>query len=122
MLQKLLTGSLGIYLYVLSATAAHAMLMDYTFDVSFDGGPLSGETFTGSFTVDEFTGSGLERFAPSGSPDPDNTGILVSLEILIDGNTFTMADAFDFPETPIVDTLDGTVIGMFFRVYAEACG
>ena len=25
-----------------------------------------------------------------------------------------MADAFDFPETPIVDTLDGTVIGMFF--------
>ena len=114
MLQKLFAGSLGIYLYALSATAAHAMLMDFTFDVTFDGGTLIGETYDGSFTVDGFTGSGLERFVPAGSAEDDATGELISLEIEIDGNTFTMADAFDFPETPIVDTLDGTVIGMFF--------
>ena len=91
------------------ASAAAQATMKFTFDVTFDEGPLDGDTFTGSFTLNGFTGSGLEVFLPPGSSEPGGTGKLLAFEIEVDGNVFTMRDDVEFRDLPMIEAEDGMI-------------
>lgn len=91
------------------ASAAAQATMKFTFDVTFNDGPLDGDTFTGSFTLNGFTGSGLEVFLPPGSSEPGGTGKLLAFEIEVDGNVFTMSDDTEFRDLPMIEAEEGMI-------------
>jgi len=114
MLQRLQATSLGVVLYVLSASASHAMLVSFTFDVELDEGPDAGLTFSGKFTLDEFTGSGVEVFRPEGA-DEEATGIVTEFEVLVFSH-----DTFRSPNYPLISAVDGEIIVIDF--YGDVFG
>jgi hypothetical protein len=89
-----------------------AQALDYGFDLVFSTGPLSGQSFPGSITVDpslgtdDSTAPGAKRFDP-------NTGFL-SFDATVDGFSFALADDNDFPFFPItvVTMIDGTILDL----------
>ena len=104
MLQKIKTDGLAIALYVLSAPAAQAMLIDFEFDVCFAAGDLIGQTFTGTVILDGVTGSGIETFTPVVRAGGRQ---LVDLHIDILGDVFNAADDDRYPNFPVVRFFDG---------------
>lgn len=108
MKHKILSGILVCILYVMNSTVVQAKTM-FTFDVTFNDGPLDSDTFTGSFALNGFTGSGFELFAPPGSSESGVTGKLLAFEIEVDGNVFTMRDDVEFRDLPIIEAEGGVI-------------
>ena len=94
--------ALAAFAMSLAAQAAPATIV---FELSFDTGDLAGQSFAGSITVDEFTGSGSESFDPNGPAGSQ----LLGFDITIGGVNFT---ASDDPSTgsPIFSFTDGRLV------------
>ncbi|WP_290652197.1 PEP-CTERM sorting domain-containing protein [Aquisalimonas sp.] len=105
-----LAMALGMALGIGASQVAHAVPIVYGFDIDFDEGPLIGNAFSGTFSIDgdAFTRVGTETFTPDGSEN----GELLSFDITIAGDAFTMEDDGDFPEYPAVIFSHGLFEGM----------
>ena len=117
MLQKLKMCSVVFALWAIGTSVAHAMLMDFEFDVTFDTGPLMTQEFTGTFTLDGYTGTGNEKFAPAGSTLLGLTGTLTAFNIGIDVATFTLADDRRFPDFPEIQFTAGKLTVMDYMTW-----
>ena len=84
--------------------------MDYSVDIDWTSGGLSGTSSTIFLTLDELTSTGIESFTPDGGAG----GALVSFEVTFDGLTFTAADDIVFPTYPYVQFVDGVVDELAF--------
>ena len=106
--------SMGLVLYALGTSVVHAMLMDFEFDVTFDSGPLSGNTYTGEFTLGGYTGAGVEEFDQLGSADPTRTVDAFAIEI--EGSRFDLQNTFGpYPSAhPIILFSDGVLQDMSY--------
>jgi hypothetical protein len=99
---------------LLIANSASAGLL-FNVDGQFDGGPLTGDAFSGSFEIDEtlFTGVGIEDFGPVGGRIfPQG---LLSLNFLINGTAFAMVHETLFPDYPAVRFIDGQFDAMGYE-------
>jgi hypothetical protein len=85
------------------------MLVDFTFDVTLDTGDYAGETFTGTFTLDGFTGSGMEEFRPEGSVS-GATGTIRAFDIL----GMEAGDDDRYPDYPLISAYDGDITVMSY--------
>ena len=83
------------------ATSSWAVPMYYEFDLIFTEGPLIGNSYTVDVTLDGVTGVAGEIFKP-------NAGLL-GLSTTIDGKTFDMFDDIDFPDSPEIRLLNGSL-------------
>lgn len=111
MLQTLKSTILLIALFVMNTSAAHAMLIDFEFDLT-----LNGSSETGSFTLDNFTGTGQEKFDPQGPPaTADATGIVTAFQVSHSGIDFTLLDDKDYPESPVIESLDGLINSIIYE-------
>lgn len=79
--------------------------MDYSVDIDWTSGGLSGTSSTIFLTLDELTSTGIESFTPDGGAG----GALVSFEVTFDGITFSATDDLSFPLAPFVQ-FDGGVL------------
>lgn len=75
---RLIASILGSALLFCAAIPAHAVAM-FEFDLWFDTGPLSPNTITGTFSVDQFAGVGSEAYYPDGPSG--NSYIRVSRQV-----------------------------------------
>ncbi len=92
--------------------AAQALPLGFDFEIELTSGALSGNTYTGTFVIDDaaFFGSGDEAFNPNGSAG----GTLLSLGITVDGIAFSAADDIAFGTYPFVRFFDGVGTYMNF--------
>lgn len=92
--------------------AALGVEVSEEFTITFETGPLEGESFTGLITIDDmnFTRVGLEAFSPNGDFD----GQLVSFDIAIGDVIFGIEDDVDFPGFPIVEFFEGELARIDF--------
>ena len=101
-MNKKLVGLLaGLVFYGLGVSSAYAVAT-FTFDVEFDSGPEAGNTYTGSFSLEGYEGTGSEAFVPNGVVKK-----LLSFDLVIDGLTFSISDDIDYPLGPFVVFTDG---------------
>ena len=111
MLSKLKPSTLLIALLLLNTSAAHAMLIDFEFHLTLDG-----SSETGSFTLDNFVGIGQEMFDPQGPPaTTDATGKVTALQVSHSGIIFTLLDDKDYPESPVIESLDGLINSILYE-------
>jgi len=101
----LLTG-IALTFGTVYAETAEAAVLNYDFSVNVNSGSLSGQTFLGSFTVDDskLTGVGTERLNPS------NNGLSVSLNF--NGTSLTSASDTGYPNFPFVEFDNGSLVGL----------
>ena len=103
MMKKFSACSIALALYVLSTSGVQATLMDFKFDLTFSSGLLSGQVITGEFTVDGYTGTGLEVFCPAGSNQCGAAaGSLTAFNVVIEGFTFDMTIEDLYPDYPVI--------------------
>lgn len=95
-------------LYFCVSIPSHAAAI-FEFDLMFSSGPVSGNTYTGLFSVDSFEGTGLEGYAPEGTSLPIS-GTLLSLAVTIEGVEFNMEQDVEFPDAPTVGFFDGNLV------------
>lgn len=97
---------------LLHATSSWAMLIDYTFQLDWSTGTLSGTSSTVFVTLDGVAGAGVELFTPTAS----GSRVLEAFQTTIDGVLFSMEDDPDYPFFPQLELTDGaltTVVGCF---------
>jgi hypothetical protein len=101
----LLTG-LTLAASTIHTDIAEAATLAYNFSVDVTSGTLAGQTFSGSFFVDnsKLTGIGTERLNPS------NNGLSISFNF--NGTSLTAADDGNYPNLPFVEFDNGSLIGL----------
>lgn len=112
-MRKLSAGLLVLMLLIPAARAESAPIaFDFTLD--FSSGPLAGQSFQGTVTVEssDCTASGG---LCDGLFDPDGPLDLLSFSATVDGVTFTAADDVSFPDFPVVTFSNGVHRGYQFR-------
>jgi hypothetical protein len=111
MLQKLKSIILLIALFLMNTSTAHAMLIDFEFDLT-----LNGSSETGSFTLDNFTGIGQEKFDPQGPPaTADATGKVTAFQVSHSGIDFTLLDDKDYPDSPVIESFAGVINSILYE-------
>lgn len=101
---RVLASLLGSFWLLCLAAPAHAIAI-FSFDVTFDDGDLSGNTYTGSLTTD----SAADGFyTPDGSID----GTLLSFDLTIDGIAFDETDDPSYDSRPLVGLNAGNISSM----------
>jgi hypothetical protein len=87
------------------ASSAYTTPMDYTFDVEFTSGSLSGTTVPVFVTLDSLSGVSVETFTPNGA-----TGsVLLAFDFTFGADTFSMIDDFLYPSEPTVGFTNGVL-------------
>lgn len=89
------------------SASSWAMPMDYTFDVIFVTGPLSGQTETVFVTLDGVTGKGAESFSPT-------TG-LQAFDFTFGSQTFNITDDIAFDVFPLIQLTEGTLATVIYQ-------
>lgn len=97
------------------AGALPTQALDFGFDLVFTSGPLNGQSFPGSITVDPDNGM-IDGFTPGALRfDPDHG--FEAFNVTVDGVSFTISDDIDFapgsgfPST-VVMTLTGIILAL----------
>jgi hypothetical protein len=101
-------ATLFCVLAVMSKVAV-AVPMDYTFDVNFTSGPLSGVTETVFVTIDGVTGAGLEIFRPDSASKP-----ILAFDFMFGGVAYSMTDDFGYPSFPQLRTDAGSLTSVYY--------
>lgn len=94
----------------LTAVPVRATIVTYNFTVKPTAGPLSGNTYLGSFSYDDsgLTGSGHQELHPIDG--------LLSVTFDFEGTTYVASDDGDFPFFPEVTLQDHALQGLSFFV------
>ena len=95
---------LGCALSFFAAIPAQAV-PTFEFDLTFASGPLAPSTYTGTFSVDAFTGVGVEQY----SPDGPSMSKLLSFDVDVDGVVFSMEDDISYPIFPSISFVAGVI-------------
>jgi hypothetical protein len=103
---------LPIVLLLVPALRADAEPIFYDFTVAFTSGPLVGQSFDGSFSVEGLV-------CPGGVCDgffrPGSGHQLLSFDITIDGESFQATDDVGYPFTPVVEFNDNVIQRLEFQ-------
>jgi hypothetical protein len=114
---KLLRKVTAVCVLAFMSKVAVAMPMDYTFEVNFIGGPLSGVTETVFVTIDGVTGAGIEDFFPTSLTRP-----MLSFDFMFGGVAFAMTDEVDYPSFPLLRLTAGILTGVDYTAQVSEGG
>lgn len=100
------TVLLLLALLVAPLGGAHAAPISFGFSLEFTDGPLDGQTFAGTFSVDgdDCAGPCSGRFAPNTA-----SATLLSFDVTVGGASFDIEDDRDYPDLPIVELSNDVV-------------
>ena len=77
----------------------------FEFDLTFHNGPLATMKYTSTFSGNPFAGAGIELYNPNGSAG----ATLLSFEVTVEGDIFTIMDDNDYDTFPLVIIEDSII-------------